>query len=406
MFDDVGMRDSATAPPGLAADLGDLLAELGELADLELADALEEAERCLRNAQAVRAAVVMAVQDRVDAMGHRLSGATQTIAAITVVSTRAASYLMEASSAVCCRQNIWTALANGEIDATRARLIADAFIDVPDPDRRVLESRALEYAASHTAYQTRRQLTRLLVDYRPDLAVEEQERQKAKAWDRRYLAIEPREHGMADLHGYLPSGTAHILLNALDEVAREYADDRTLDQKRVDALAQILAENVRLHVNVDVIIPADTLAEWQDMGAGVEGFGAIDAEHGRSLALSRDARWRGLITDPYTGVLTQMSSKAYRIPDPMKRAVRARDRRCRFPGCATSAKHTDTDHVIAWPKGATRPQNLAPECRRHHRVKTHSGWSCETNSDGSMTWTSPLGTRHTSYPWDYNNPEY
>ncbi|MCU0279943.1 MAG: HNH endonuclease, partial [Candidatus Nanopelagicales bacterium] len=108
----------------------------------------------------------------------------------------------------------------------------------------------------------------------------------------------------------------------------------------------------------------------------------------------------------YTGVLTQMSSKAYRIPDPMKRAVRTRDRRCRFPGCATSAKHTDTDHVVAWPAGATRPQNLAPECRRHHRVKTHSGWSCETHSDGSMTWISPLGTRHTSYPWDYNNPEY
>ncbi len=400
------MRDFGTAPPGPVADLGDLLAELGELADLDLADALEDAECLLRHAHAVRAAVVMSVQDRVEAMGFRLSGATQTVAAITVTSSRSASLLMDASTSVCTRPKVWTALANGRIDATRARLISEALEAVPDPDREEMEARAIEYATEHTAYQTRRHLTRLLVDYRPDLAIEEQEKQKAKAWDKRYLAIEPREHGMADLHGYLPSGTAHILLTALDDLARTYADERTLDQKRVDALAEILARNTRLLVNVDVVISAETLAALQESGASVEGFGAVDGEYARALALSRDARWRRLITDPVTGTLTEMSTKSYRIPDAMKRAVRARDRRCRFPGCSTSAKHTDTDHVTAWPVGGTQPSNLAPGCRGHHRVKTHSGWMCRNNTDGSMTWTSPLGTEHTTYPWNYNDPEY
>jgi hypothetical protein len=30
-------------------------------------------------------------------------------------------------------------------------------------------------------------------------------------------------------------------------------------------------------------------------------------------------------------------------------------------------------------------------CRRHHRMKTHGGWSLESNPDGSCLWKSPVG---------------
>jgi hypothetical protein len=210
---------------------------------------------------------------------------------------------------------------------------------------------------------------------------------------------------MVDLSGYLPAGTAQILLAALDQIAASYDDDRTRDQKRVDALAQILAANTRIDVHVDVVIPADTLARLRNTGASITGFGPVDADHARALALRKDARWQLLITDPTTGRLIDMSTKAYPIPDRIKKAVRARDRHCRFPGCTVPAAHTDTDHLIPWPAGQTTPTNLAPECRGHHLIKTHSGWTCQTHPDGSITWTSPLGTHHTTYPWNYNNPE-
>ena len=47
------------------------------------------------------------------------------------------------------------------------------------------------------------------------------------------------------------------------------------------------------------------------------------------------------------------------------------------------------------PPGQTRPDNLAPLCRRHHRAKTHFGWSYVRNRDGTYTWTGPRGHRYT-----------
>jgi hypothetical protein len=35
--------------------------------------------------------------------------------------------------------------------------------------------------------------------------------------------------------------------------------------------------------------------------------------------------------------------------------------------------------------------NLAPLCRRHHRAKTHKGWSYRRLPDGSYRWKDPFG---------------
>jgi hypothetical protein len=47
------------------------------------------------------------------------------------------------------------------------------------------------------------------------------------------------------------------------------------------------------------------------------------------------------------------------------------------------------------PPGQTRPDNLAPLCRRHHRAKTFRGWAYVRNADGTYTWTSPHGRMFT-----------
>jgi hypothetical protein len=277
-------------------------------------------------------------------------------------------------------------------------------VEVDEPDRTRLEGMALEYAASHTAYQVRQRIARLLVDHCPDVEQRQRERRRAKAWEKRHLGVHARSDGMADLYGYLPQGSAHLLLEALDELAATYPDERTRDQKRVDALEELLAEKVRVLVRADVVIPADVLARLQTTGCSVSGLGPADSDYAAYLALNQDARWRRLVSDPLTGRLQDLSAGTYRIPDRLREAVRARDRRCRFPGCAAPASQCDTDHVRPWPHGPTTASNLGPGCRGHHRVKTHSGWQCEVNRDGSMTWTSPLGTRHTTHPWDYRDP--
>ena len=72
---------------------------------------------------------------------------------------------------------------------------------------------------------------------------------------------------------------------------------------------QILADNTRIDVHVDVVIPRHTLAQLRNTGASITGFGPVDSTtprprvtQGRPLATA--------ITDPTTGQLID-GHKAY-----------------------------------------------------------------------------------------------
>ena len=83
-----------------------------------------------------------------------------------------------------------------------------------------------------------------------------------------------------------------------------------------------------------------------------------------------------------------------------RKLVRARDRRCRFPGCTVAAVFCDLDHVRPWPAGPTTDTNLICLCRRHHRVKQRPGWHVILATDGIATWTDPTGRVRTTDPAD------
>ena len=89
-------------------------------------------------------------------------------------------------------------------------------------------------------------------------------------------------------------------------------------------------------------------------------------------------------------------------PPPLVRErVELRDAHCVFPGCRRDSRSCDLDHVDPYvpladggAPGQTRPSNLAPLCRPHHRVKTHAGWAYRREPDGSWAWRSPTGRRY------------
>ncbi|MGZ4465067.1 MAG: HNH endonuclease signature motif containing protein, partial [Nocardioides sp.] len=79
--------------------------------------------------------------------------------------------------------------------------------------------------------------------------------------------------------------------------------------------------------------------------------------------------------------------------------TRARDRRCRFPGCRTRAERCDLDHTTVWPHGATSEDNLCCLCRHHHRLRHQApGWSLRRLPDGGLEWTLPGGNTITTHP--------
>ena len=93
-------------------------------------------------------------------------------------------------------------------------------------------------------------------------------------------------------------------------------------------------------------------------------------------------------------------AERYRPSGRLARRVRARDRRCRFPGCSVAAVFCDLDHVRPWPGGPTTVGNLMCLCRRHHRVKQRPGWRVALASDGTATWTDPTGRIRSTEPVD------
>ncbi|WP_392425393.1 hypothetical protein [Barrientosiimonas humi] len=91
-------------------------------------------------------------------------------------------------------------------------------------------------------------------------------------------------------------------------------------------------------------------------------------------------------------------SNGYRPGARLRRAVKRRDRRCRYPGCDRRALFTDLDHVEPWPRGRTTATNLQNLCRHHHCTKHEAGWRVVMTPDGTCTWTSPTGRTHTTRP--------
>ena len=89
-------------------------------------------------------------------------------------------------------------------------------------------------------------------------------------------------------------------------------------------------------------------------------------------------------------------------PPAMREQVLLRDAHCVFPGCGRDSRSCDLDHVTPYvpmdeggPPGQTHPGNLAPLCRTHHRVKTHTAGTTNASTTAAMSGPRPPGTSTT-----------
>jgi hypothetical protein len=83
---------------------------------------------------------------------------------------------------------------------------------------------------------------------------------------------------------------------------------------------------------------------------------------------------------------------AYEFPTVIKERQVLLQHSCVFPHCRRPARRTDCDHVEPHSRGGpTCDCNAAPLCRRHHRLKTHSGWHYTKVDATTFRWRSPAG---------------
>jgi hypothetical protein len=93
----------------------------------------------------------------------------------------------------------------------------------------------------------------------------------------------------------------------------------------------------------------------------------------------------------------------YRPGAALDRHVRARDRRCRFPGCRRRVpRGGELDHNQPWPDGPTSAANLTGFCTSDHRGKHQApGWLYDLAADGTLTVTTPTGLVAVTMPPPY-----
>ena len=81
------------------------------------------------------------------------------------------------------------------------------------------------------------------------------------------------------------------------------------------------------------------------------------------------------------------------ISPALRRALEARDRGCRFPGCGL--RFTDAHHVKHWADGGdTALKNLVLLCSHHHRLVHEAAWTIEWWDEGRPAFVDPRGQVH------------
>ena len=338
------------------------------------------------------------------------------------------------------------ALAQGVIDAARARVIVDGLEHVSAEVAATVESRILERAPRRTVAQLRSDVAKALIEVDADEAAE-----RARHREKERRVSRPRAHtdGIASMRLEGPAADVlalDVALQAAARAAKAAGDRRSMDQLRFDSLAGIAHRalstgwlggddpglplgtqnghrpTILVTVPLDQLLPrgaapvgapegTDTRTDdgaWPrplpgeqlrtDQVPSLEGYGPISPALARALAAGGD--WIRIVTDPLTGAVLDVGHTRYRPTQAMVDHILARDRTCVRPGCAHRASECQLDHTQEWNHenpgqgGRTAVSNLGPLCGRDHQVKTHGDFHLTQPEAGVFEWTTPTGHRY------------
>jgi hypothetical protein len=239
------------------------------------------------------------------------------------------------------------------------------------------------------------------------------------AHEKRSLWVFDRNDGMVDIHARIPAEDAAVLIAAIDQAEREArvdADgsaeawpapqDRPVEggsaehpiqenraQRRADALVEIARRqlDVEMVVHVDIeTLTAETVVDR----AEVEGGAALPPETMRRLGC--DAGVVPMIER--NGKPLSVGRRTRTVPPAIKRALRERDRCCRFPGCHHNT-YLHAHHIQHWVRGGhTSLDNLVHLCTFHHRLVHEGGYAVQPAGRGRLQFRRPDGHVVTDVP--------
>jgi hypothetical protein len=308
------------------------------------------------------------------------------------------------------------AIASGEVSFSAARVLAD--VRGTNPEAFARHEDAFVQAARERSVS---ELERLAPHWREHLA---QERdpvlEDTGPHAARKLHASVTFAGMVRVDGDLDPEAGEALLTALGAVLDAEArtgetETRTPAQRRADALYEICRQwldrrdrptvgGERPHLTVTVPVEVLGSAESEDPSAmqtdplklrddalaAFDHVGPADPVLVRRLAC--DASLLRVVMGGPAQPL-EVGRRSQVVPPAIRRAMIARDRRCRFPGCERPHPWCESHHVVPWAKGGTTGlSNLVLLCRRHHGLVHESGGFGLEMTDGTPVFRRPDGT--------------
>jgi hypothetical protein len=294
-------------------------------------------------------------------------------------------------------QKVSAAMSSGRLSYSKAREIT-----------RIGDEHNEDYLLSIAEHGTAAHVERLVRAYRRCKEAEELSREKRQQQNR-HVTIHHDDDGSLVLTCHLPAEAGAQIMKALDialESVPVYDDDPSLanraavvpfSARRADALARI-AESFLAHAlletpgsdrhQVVVHVAAEPLRGHAAGCCEIEGGPSIAAETARRF--SCDASIAEIAEDD-DGEPLDAGRRTRNISAPLRRLLTARDKGCRFPGCA-NARYIDMHHIKHWANGGeTKPSNLLSLCRFHHRAVHEGGFDVRVLDDGAFRFLRPDG---------------
>ena len=280
------------------------------------------------------------------------------------------------------------ALRRGQVSYSKVR----ALTRVATP---ATEATLLEMAKSSTASQ----LERICRNYRRALSTAVNEGPEDEAYYR-WVRERETEMGLVRFEVQLRPEEAAVVRHALETAMQRAWDGADVSAgtspgslRRADALVAVTEQylaggNTAAAPPVEVVVHVD--AAGLDDGAASstldDGTTLGPSTTGRLLC---DANVVEVVEDSRGNVL-DVGRRRRTIPTLLRRALRLRDRGCRFPGCTNRV--VDGHHVVPWSRGgSTKLENLCSLCRRHHTYVHEYGFRIEANGVSGFRFFRPDG---------------
>ena len=224
----------------------------------------------------------------------------------------------------------------------------------------------------------------------------------------RRVGVRPAPNGMAYLTATLPTQQAVGVYSTLyrdastmvgtGDTADQDGQPRTRDQIMADLLVERVTGQqaaAAVPAEVQLVMTPESLCGWDDTPAWLSGHGPIPAPVVRRWLADEEmtAFVRRVFTEPKTGQLVSLESRAREFPMGLRKKILLRDDICRTPYCEASIK--EIDHIDPVHNGGTTSwQNASGLCSACNQTKENRGWEHRGNAQ-FLRITTPTGHHYT-----------